>query len=42
MPHPERHVRGIDHPRWTRRAGEVPEHGAGLQIFQSAVAAVTG
>ncbi len=40
MPHPERHVRGIDHPRWTRISGEVREHGAGLQIFQSAVAAV--
>ena len=41
MPHPERHVRGIDHPRWTRLAGKVPDQGAGLQIFQSAVAAVT-
>lgn len=40
MPHPERHVRGIDHPRWTRLAGKVPEHGSGLRIFQSAVAAV--
>jgi phosphoribosylformylglycinamidine synthase subunit PurQ / glutaminase len=39
MPHPERHVRGIDHPRWTRISGTVPERGAGLQIFQSAVAA---
>ena len=42
MPHPERHVRGIDHPRWTRRSGPVPDHGEGLQIFKSAVAAVRG
>jgi phosphoribosylformylglycinamidine synthase len=41
MPHPERHVRGIDHPRWTRLVGRVPEHGAGLRIFQGAVASVT-
>ena len=29
MPHPERHVRGIDHPRWTRLTGDVPEHAPG-------------
>jgi phosphoribosylformylglycinamidine synthase len=40
MPHPERHVRGIDHPRWTRLRGNPPEQGAGLQIFRTAVAAL--
>jgi phosphoribosylformylglycinamidine synthase len=40
MPHPERHVLGIDHPRWTRLSDKVPDQGAGLQIFQSAVAAM--
>ena len=35
MPHPERHVTGLQHPRWTRegRTGE----GAGLQIFRNGV-----
>ena len=35
MPHPERHVTGIQHPRWTRqgRTGE----GQGLQIFRNGV-----
>ncbi|WP_165224377.1 phosphoribosylformylglycinamidine synthase I [Aquisphaera insulae] len=40
MPHPERHVRAIDHPRWTRHAGPLPEDGQGLRIFRSAVAAL--
>jgi phosphoribosylformylglycinamidine synthase len=37
MPHPERFVKAIDHPRWTR----LPDHlciGQGLRIFQGAVA----
>ena len=35
MPHPERHVTGVQHPRWTKegRAGE----GAGLKIFRNGV-----
>jgi phosphoribosylformylglycinamidine synthase len=37
MPHPERHVLGTQHPRWTRD-GEKPE-GDGMQIFRNAVAA---
>ena len=36
MPHPERHVLGIHHPRWTRRGVE-PE-GDGLALFRNAVA----
>lgn len=35
MPHPERHIRGTQHPRWTRLGAE--EHGDGLQIFINAV-----
>jgi phosphoribosylformylglycinamidine synthase len=35
MPHPERFIRGIQHPRWTRR--DIQEQGDGLQIFQNAV-----
>lgn len=40
MPHPERHVRGTQHPRWTSRDGDRP--GDGLPIFQNAVAWVKG
>jgi phosphoribosylformylglycinamidine synthase subunit PurQ / glutaminase len=36
MPHPERHVLGTQHPRWTRD-GLKPE-GDGLQLFRNAVA----
>jgi phosphoribosylformylglycinamidine synthase len=36
MPHPERHVEGTQHPRWTRE-GLRPE-GDGLRIFRNAVA----
>ena len=36
MPHPERHVRGTQHPQWTR-LGARP-YGDGFQIFQNAVA----
>ena len=35
MPHPERHIRGTQHPRWTREGAK--EHGDGLQIFLNAV-----
>ncbi|QEH37015.1 Phosphoribosylformylglycinamidine synthase [Aquisphaera giovannonii] len=40
MPHPERHVRAIDHPRWTRHVGDLPKEGQGLQIFRGAVDAL--
>ncbi len=35
MPHPERHVTGTQHPRWTRE-GRIGE-GDGLQIFRNGV-----
>jgi phosphoribosylformylglycinamidine synthase len=35
MPHPERHVRPTQHPRWTREPAEAP--GAGLRVFHNAV-----
>ncbi|MFC2003992.1 phosphoribosylformylglycinamidine synthase I [Chloroflexota bacterium] len=35
MPHPERHVRGTQHPQWTRLGAK--EYGDGFQIFQNAV-----
>ena len=35
MPHPERHIRGTQHPQWTRQ--EPREHGDGFQIFLNAV-----
>ncbi len=35
MPHPERYVDRIQHPRWTRE--DLPEEGAGLAIFRNAV-----
>ena len=35
MPHPERHIEGIQHPQWTRK-GPAPV-GDGLAIFQNAV-----
>lgn len=38
MPHPERHVDALHHPRWTRRGLEHP--GDGLRIFRNAVAAL--
>lgn len=38
MPHPERHVDPLHHPRWTRRGPKV--EGDGLRIFRNAVAAV--
>jgi len=35
MPHPERHIRGTQHPRWTREGAK--KHGDGFQIFLNAV-----
>jgi phosphoribosylformylglycinamidine synthase len=35
MPHPERHVLGTQHPRWTRLG--VKKHGDGYRFFQNAV-----
>jgi phosphoribosylformylglycinamidine (FGAM) synthase-like amidotransferase family enzyme len=35
MPHPERHIRGTQHPRWTREG--VRKHGDGFKVFQNAV-----
>jgi phosphoribosylformylglycinamidine synthase len=35
MPHPERHVLPVQHPRWTREG--LKEEGDGLQIFRNAV-----
>ncbi|MFL5330814.1 MAG: phosphoribosylformylglycinamidine synthase subunit PurQ [Gemmataceae bacterium] len=36
MPHPERHVLGTHHPRWTREG--LKEEGDGMAIFRNAVA----
>jgi phosphoribosylformylglycinamidine synthase len=38
MPHPERHVDPLHHPRWTRRGPS--SEGDGLRIFRNAVAAL--
>ena len=35
MPHPEAFLERCNHPRWTRE--DLPEEGAGLQIFKNAV-----
>jgi len=35
MPHPERHVRGTQHPQWTRLGAR--EHGDGFRVFRNAV-----
>ena len=35
MPHPERHIRGTQHPQWTRLGAK--EYGDGLQIFHNSV-----
>jgi phosphoribosylformylglycinamidine synthase len=41
MPHPERHIDRLQHPRWTRSDWPVDGHsGDGLRIFRDAVAAV--
>ena len=36
MPHPERHIDRLHHPRWTRGGGS--DEGDGLRIFRNAVA----
>ena len=41
MPHPERFVSAIHHPRWTRLGNALPEEGQGLRIFKSTVKAVS-
>jgi phosphoribosylformylglycinamidine synthase len=38
MPHPERYLHRIQHPRWTRGAGSEP--GDGMRIFTNAVSAL--
>ena len=40
MPHPERHIRGTQHPQWTRHGAK--EHGDGFQVFLNAVKWVQG
>ena len=40
MPHPERHIRGTQHPQWTRLGAK--EQGDGLQIFVNGVRWVEG
>ena len=35
MPHPERHIRGTQHPHWTRHGAK--KYGDGFQIFLNAV-----
>ena len=35
MPHPERHIRGTQHPQWTRHGAK--QYGDGLPIFLNAV-----
>jgi len=35
MPHPERHIKAEQHPRWTQ--GKIRENGDGLQIFKNGV-----
>ena len=35
MPHPERYIRGTQHPQWTRRGAK--QYGDGFQIFLNAV-----
>ncbi|MFQ6122280.1 MAG: phosphoribosylformylglycinamidine synthase I [Dehalococcoidales bacterium] len=35
MPHPERHIRGTQHPQWTRQGAK--EYGDGFRIFLNAV-----
>jgi phosphoribosylformylglycinamidine synthase len=39
MPHPERHVHPTQHPAWTSTC-PLPQSGAGLKLFQNAVAHV--
>ncbi len=41
MPHPERFIDSIHHPRWTRRGVSLDHPGDGLRIFRNAVAALS-
>jgi len=36
MPHPERHIFGYQHPRWTR-GGKLPKYGDGFLLFKNGV-----
>jgi len=40
MPHPERYIRGTQHPQWTRQGAN--EYGDGFQVFLNAVNWVQG
>jgi phosphoribosylformylglycinamidine synthase I len=40
MPHPERHVRGTQHPQWMRLGAK--QYGDGFRVFQNAVAWAKG
>ncbi|MBM4448655.1 MAG: phosphoribosylformylglycinamidine synthase subunit PurQ, partial [Chloroflexi bacterium] len=40
MPHPERHIRGTQHPQWTRLGAK--RYGDGFPVFQNAVRWVQG
>ena len=42
MPHPERFISAIHHPRWTRRGIDPDAPGDGLRIFRNAVDALAG
>jgi phosphoribosylformylglycinamidine synthase len=42
MPHPERFIDDWQHPRWTRSGTSLERAGAGLRIFQSAIASLGG
>jgi len=42
MPHPERFIDYWQHPRWTRNGPRHSSEGAGIRIFQSAVASLRG
>jgi phosphoribosylformylglycinamidine synthase len=41
MPHPERYVSALHHPRWTRQGKSPSEEGQGLRIFRSAVSSMS-
>ena len=41
MPHPERFIDAIYHPRWTRRERPLDRPGDGFRIFRNAVAALS-
>jgi len=41
MPHPERFIDPIHHPRWTRRGVALDQPGDGFRIFRNAVQVLT-